>query len=88
MKKQTTIDIDQLAKLTRLTISSQEKPLLQKQLEETVKYIRVLDQLNTQKTVATAQVTRLKNVSRQDKVVETSFPKKSDYFVTKRIKWE
>ena len=81
------IDVDHLADLINLTISSKEKATLASQLEETVDYIKILDKLKTEKIIPASQVTDLKNVSRPDEVRKAELSK-NGYFATKRVRWE
>ncbi len=90
------IDVDHLAKLAKLPVSEKEKEKLTDQLEKTVDYIEVLDELETSQTEPTFQVTGQTNVSRQDesedclsqkKALENAPRKKNGYFVIKKIKW-
>ncbi len=90
------IDVDHLASLAKLEISSDEKEKLANQLEATVDYIENLQELETEKVKPTAQVTGLKNIADQDKSEPglsqdealSNAPKKKDgYFAVKKIKW-
>ncbi len=90
------IDVDHLAELAKLIISEEEKEKLQSQLEKTVDYIEILDELDTSETEPTFQVTGQTNVSRQDESEDSlnqeealdNAPRKSDgYFVVKKIRW-
>jgi len=91
------IDLDHLAKLANLTISPEEKTSLTKQLEETIDYIEILQELDTSTVQPTSQVTGQKNVVRKDETKEgltqkealANAPKqKNGYFVAPRIKWK
>ncbi len=91
------IDIDHLANLAKLDISSKEKEKLAEQLEATVDYIEILQELDTEDIKPTAQVTGLENISDPDEAKPglsqeqalANAPKKKDgYFVVKKIKWE
>ncbi len=62
------IDISHLAKLANLPISEAEKKLLAKQLEETLKHVERLKEINTDKAKETNEVNNLKNVWREDEV--------------------
>ncbi len=90
------IDVDHLAELSKLSVSEKEKEKLGDQLEKTVDYIEVLDELKTENTEPSFQVTGQTNVSRKDAPEETlnqkealaNAPKKlNGYFVVPKIKW-
>ncbi len=66
------IDIKKLAKLANIPLKKDEEEKLEKQLEETLKYIESLNKIDTSKTSETNEVTDLKNVFRED-IVERSF---------------
>jgi aspartyl-tRNA(Asn)/glutamyl-tRNA(Gln) amidotransferase subunit C len=61
-------DVNQIAKLANLTLSDEEKKKFESQLEETVEYIKGLDEVNTNGIEPTSQVTGLENVTRIDEV--------------------
>ena len=68
-KRQTTnakIDIDHLAKLANLPLSSEEKQKFEKQLSETLEYVQKLESVDTKDVQPTSQVTGLENVLRED----------------------
>lgn len=90
------IDIDHLANLAKLEISPEEKEKLAKQLEATVDYIQILQELKTKNVKPTAQVTGLENVAdsdssqpglSQEQALANALKKKDGYFVVKKIKW-
>jgi aspartyl-tRNA(Asn)/glutamyl-tRNA(Gln) amidotransferase subunit C len=90
------IDVDHLAELAKLSVSDKEKEKLADQLEKTVDYIDVLDELNTDKVEPSFQVTGQSNVSRKDKPEKClnqeetlkNAPKKDNgYFVVEKVKW-
>ena len=60
------IDVKHVAKLANLKLSSQEEVKFEKQLEETLSYIKNLDEVNTDSVEPTNQVTGLENVTRED----------------------
>lgn len=62
------LDISHIAKLANLTLSDEEKKKFTNQLEETIKYIQNLDEVNTEGIEPTSQVTGLENVTREDEV--------------------
>jgi len=96
-KRSKKIDINYLAQLADLTISPKEKKGLTQQLEKTVNYVAVLDELPTTNISPTSQVTGLKNVSRPDKIEKGLRQKNAlknapaathEYFVAQKVKWE
>lgn len=60
------IDVNHVAKLANLQISSGEEQKLEKQLDETIEYVEELNKVNTQNIEPTSQVTGLENVTRDD----------------------
>ena len=91
------INLDHLAKLTNLIISQEEKKFLARQLQETVDYIEILQELDTSNVLPVNQVAGHKNVAREDKPTRgltqrealANAPKQNGgYFVAPRIKWE
>lgn len=62
------INISHIAKLANLPLSQSEKNKLEKQLEETIKYIQNLNEVNTKNIEPTSQVTGLENVTREDEI--------------------
>jgi len=91
------VDVDHLAKLAKLNLSPKEKKTLKQQLEETIKYIKILQELKTDSISPTSQVTGQKNLDRADQPKRGLTPttalanasrQKNGYFVTPRVKWE
>ena len=68
MIKITNKDIEHLAKLAGLEISSKEKGIYKKQLSEIVEYVGKLQKVNTKNIEPTSQTTGLKNLYRKDEV--------------------
>lgn len=68
MIKITDKDIEHLAKLAGLEISSKEKDLYKKQLSEIVEFVGKLQKVNTKNIEPTSQTTGLKNLYRKDEV--------------------
>lgn len=62
------IDVSRIAKLANLFLSANEKTKLEEQLEETIGYVEELNDVKTEKTEPTSQVTGLENVTRKDVV--------------------
>ncbi|MDR0931774.1 MAG: Asp-tRNA(Asn)/Glu-tRNA(Gln) amidotransferase subunit GatC [Victivallales bacterium] len=60
------IDVGYVAKLSRLEISEEQKPKLQKDLESIVGYIAALSELDLTGVEPTAHATALSNVWRED----------------------
>jgi aspartyl-tRNA(Asn)/glutamyl-tRNA(Gln) amidotransferase subunit C len=60
------IDVIHIAKLANLPLSSEEKTKFEKQLEETIKYVQELNDVDTSGIEPTSQVTGLENVTRDD----------------------
>ncbi|MBI3366706.1 Asp-tRNA(Asn)/Glu-tRNA(Gln) amidotransferase subunit GatC [Candidatus Roizmanbacteria bacterium] len=98
MKKNTLTkkDILHLAKLSRLQLNDKEIEKYLSQLEETVKYVNNLKELNTEKVTPTSQTTNLSNVGfvdgkkntrnfTQENATLNSKNKNTGNFVVKRI---
>jgi aspartyl-tRNA(Asn)/glutamyl-tRNA(Gln) amidotransferase subunit C len=60
-------DISRVATLASLPLTDDEKKKLVPQLEETLKYVEVLEEVDTKNVEPTSQVTGLENVTRADK---------------------
>ena len=60
------IDVTHVAKLANLPLSDEEKKKFEQQLEETLNYIKELDEINTEGVAITPQVTKLENVLGED----------------------
>jgi len=91
------VDVDYLVQLSNLEIASSEKRFLGKQLEETVNYVEILEELKTAEITPIAQVANLKNVVRLDQprreltqkeALKNAKRKQGGFFVTKKVKWE
>lgn len=61
-------DVEYIAKLARLKLSEKEKEKFAKQLDQILKYVDKLNELDTEKVKPTSHVLPLKNVFRKDKV--------------------
>jgi len=68
--KLTTIEIDHLAKLSRLELTDQEKEKYAGELSVVLDYVEMLNEVDTTSVEETCQVTGLKNVVREDVVEE------------------
>lgn len=67
--------VKHIAKLANLHLTEKEGRKFQKQLSETLDYIKILDELDTKNVEPTSQVTGKVNQFREDKV-EKSFSQK------------
>ena len=65
----TTMDVQRLAQLSNLQLTLAEENNLQKNLEDIVRYITSLSELDTSGVEPTYQVTGLENVWRDDQVI-------------------
>lgn len=61
------LDINRVATLANIPLTDAEKKKLESQLKETLKYVEVLEEVDTKKVEPTSQVTGLENVTREDK---------------------
>jgi len=68
MKKRLTtkIDIEHVAKLVNLKLTTDEQEKFEHQLGEVISYIKKLSQVNTDKIEPISQITELENVTRED----------------------
>ena len=64
------IDIQKVAKLANLKLTSEEEKEFEGQLNDILSYIEQLNTLDTSNAEPTAQVTGLKNVTRNDKFTD------------------
>ena len=60
------IDVSHIAKLANLPITDGEKKKFEKQLSETLDYVKQLEEIDTKGVDPTSQVTGLENVTRED----------------------
>lgn len=65
------IDINHTAKLANLTLTSQEKGIFAKQLDDVLVYISKLQEISTQKVEPIGHITGLVNVTRADEAVSS-----------------
>lgn len=70
MPKLTRDQVLKLAHLSRLKLTEEEINRFAKELSEILTYVKMLDQAETEGLTPTYQVTGLKNVMRDDKLVE------------------
>jgi len=99
MKKRKTakIDIDLLAKLASLNITDKEKVSLSQQLSETIKYIDILDELDTgniasvvaePQPLSSADNDQTEKSFTQEEALANASKKERGYFETGKVKWE
>lgn len=62
------INVSHVAKLASLPLSEEEKKKFETQLEETLDYVKQLEEIDTTGIEPTSQVTGLENVTREDEV--------------------
>ncbi len=65
------LDIKHIAKLANLPISQKEEKTLETQLTETLNYVEMLKEVDTENVEPTAHVTGLENVTRKDKAEDS-----------------
>jgi len=71
-KKQITqADVEKIASLANLKVTSREKKLFSEQFTKSLDVIDQLQEIDTKGIKTTHQVTGLKNVTREDKIDET-----------------
>lgn len=64
------IDVKKVAKLANLTLTSDEEKEFDEQLNNILSYVEQLNKVDTENVEPTAQVTGLKNVTRNDKFTD------------------
>jgi aspartyl-tRNA(Asn)/glutamyl-tRNA(Gln) amidotransferase subunit C len=69
------IEVEKIAKLSRLELSDEEKDKFAGQLSAVLDYVGKLNEVNTENVPMTAQVTGLENVYREDGVEQCDFQK-------------
>ncbi|MCK4403693.1 MAG: Asp-tRNA(Asn)/Glu-tRNA(Gln) amidotransferase subunit GatC [candidate division Zixibacteria bacterium] len=62
-------DVEYVANLAKLELSQKEKVKFQKELDNIIKYIDQLNELNTENVLITSRVVPLENVFREDRVL-------------------
>lgn len=65
-------DIENIAKLARLDLTTKEKYLYAKQLTAVLDYVEMLNEVDTSNVLETCQVTGLEDVTREDEAKETN----------------
>lgn len=63
------INVEHIAKLARLGITTEEKETFGRQLSAILEYAEILNKLNTDKIAPASHAIPMKNVLREDKVV-------------------
>lgn len=76
MSKLTRDEVLKLAKLSKLKLSDDEVEKLQTELSEILKYVEILNKVDTRGLEPTYQVSGLKNVYRKDDVIDYGYPTK------------
>lgn len=64
----TTINVKHIAKLANIPVGDEEATRLEKELEETLKHVERLNDIDTSKVEGTNEVTQATNVWREDEV--------------------
>lgn len=64
-------EVDRIAKLARLSITSEEKAIFGSQLGKTLDYIKKLNELDTSDVEPTSHVIELINVMRKDVLIQS-----------------
>lgn len=67
-------DVEYVASLARLSFSEKEKEKLTHELNEILKYVEKLNELDTEKVEPLSHVIELSNVFREDKVQSSTAP--------------
>lgn len=62
------IDVHHIANLANLPLKQEEEKKFEKQLAETLDYVKQLEEIDTKKVESTSQVTGLENVTRGDEI--------------------
>ena len=87
-------DVERIAKLSNINLSDKELAFFTQVFEDTVEYIKILDEINTQDVQPTFQVTGLTNVFQtkgmqatltQDEALQNASSRVKDKFATKGV---
>jgi len=86
-------DIEHLAELARIEVSSRDKAMLRSQLNEIIEYFRMIDEVDTEGIPPTSHVQDLVNIFREDepepfdpdRVLSTAPQKKDRYIKAPRM---
>lgn len=84
-KKLSRDQILHLAKLSRLQLTDSEIEKYEKQMSETLDYVKNLDELDTSSVTETSQTTNLQNVTFEDGEKSKRIIKKDGYFIAKKV---
>jgi len=84
------MEINHVAMLARLELTEEEKETFSMQVNDVIKYINKLDELNTADIEPTAHVVPMKNVFREDEIRDSlpkekalqNAPRRTDDFYT------
>ena len=68
-------EVKHVAKLAKLELTPSEVKKFQEQLSQVLAYVEILEEVRTEKTEPTSQVTSLENVFRGDKAKASLFQK-------------
>lgn len=71
MSKLSIKDVEHIAELSRLKLSSAEKEKFAEQLSQILEYVGQLNEVDTKNVEPTAQVTGLVNVMEEDKIIDS-----------------
>jgi len=69
------LEVEKIAKLSRLELTDVEKDVFADQLSAVLDYVGKLNEVNTENVPMTAQVTGLENVYREDVIDQCEFQK-------------
>lgn len=69
------LEVEKIAKLSRLELTETEKEMFATQLSEVLEYVEKLNEIDTENVEETAQVTGLENVYRLDEAMQCDYPK-------------
>jgi aspartyl-tRNA(Asn)/glutamyl-tRNA(Gln) amidotransferase subunit C len=87
-------DVEYVANLAKLELSEEEKKRFKKELNNIIRYVDQLNELNTENVPITSQVIFLQNVLREDEVLPSLSPdealanapeKKDGFFKVPRV---
>ncbi|MCX6745833.1 MAG: Asp-tRNA(Asn)/Glu-tRNA(Gln) amidotransferase subunit GatC [Candidatus Parcubacteria bacterium] len=79
------LEVEKIAKLSRLDLTTKEKELYASQLSKVLDYVEKLNEVDTENVEITAQVTGLENVYRADKMEQCELQKE---LVKQAAEWE
>jgi len=73
MAKLTNEEVEHIAGLSKLELTTEEKELYREQLSSVLSYVDLLSEVDTENVAPTANVTGLENVTRNDEIVASGF---------------